>query len=106
ADRVTEGTQETITNYFAWLQSAMQTSPWGNTELNKKLMNYATETFAAPISFVQQFSQATDLSDVLTIQTKFVRTQVDSFHNHAKERGWICAKMAPSAAKTRVGMPT
>ena len=36
AERMTEHTQEAITNYFGWLQSAMQTTPWGNTDLNKK----------------------------------------------------------------------
>ena len=106
ADRVTEGTQETITNYFAWLHSAMQTSPWGNTELNKKLMNYATETFAAPLSFVQQLSQARNLLDVVTIQTEFVRAQVDSFNKHAKELAEIYTKVATSAARTPIGMST
>ena len=53
AERITEGTQETITNYFAWLQSAMQASPWGNTDLNKKLMSYATETVTAPLNLAQ-----------------------------------------------------
>jgi hypothetical protein len=37
AEQITERTQEAIANYFNWLQNAMQTSPWGNTDLNKKL---------------------------------------------------------------------
>jgi hypothetical protein len=84
----------------------MQACPWGNTELNKKLMNYATETFTAPLSLVQQLSQARSLVDVVTIQTEFVRAQVDSFNKHAKELGEIYAKLATSAAKTPVGMST
>src|SRR5215468_5905239 len=50
AERMTEHAQEAITNYFGWLQSAMQTTPWGNTDLNKKLMSYAVETVTAPLS--------------------------------------------------------
>jgi hypothetical protein len=40
AEQMTERTQETITNYFGWLQNVMQAAPWGNTELNKKLMSF------------------------------------------------------------------
>jgi hypothetical protein len=106
AEQMTERTQETITNYFSWLQNTMQACPWGNTELNKKLMNYATETATAPISFVQKLSQARNLVDVVTIQTEFVKAQVDTFNKHAKELGEIYTKVATSAAKTPVGMST
>jgi hypothetical protein len=106
AEQMTERTQETIKNYFSWLQNAMQACPWGNTELNKKLMNYASQTFTAPLSFVHQLSQARSLVDVVTIQTEFVRAQVDSFNQHAKELGEIYTKLATSAAKTPVGMST
>ena len=106
ADRVTEGTQETITNYFSWLQNAMQACPWGNTELNKKLMNYATETFTAPLSFVQKFSQARNLEDVVKIQTEFVKAQMDSFNEHTKELEEIYTKVATSATKAPIGMST
>jgi len=101
AERMTERTQETITNYFGWLQNAMQACPWGNTELNKKLMNYATETVTAPLSLMQKLSQAGNLHDVVTIQTEFVKSQVDSFNKHAKELGEIYTK-----ATTPVGTPT
>ena len=102
----TEQTQEAITNYFSWLQNAMQASPWGNTDLNKKLMSYATETFTAPLSFAQKLSQAKTLEDVVKIQTEFVRAQTDSFNQHAKEIGEIYTKVATSATKAPVGMST
>jgi hypothetical protein len=44
AEQMTERTQETITNYFGWLQNVLQATPWGNTELTKKLVGYAIET--------------------------------------------------------------
>jgi hypothetical protein len=86
AEQMTERTQETITNYFGWLQKAMQASPWGNTDLNKKLMSYATETVTAPLSLAQKLSQAKNLEDVVTIQTEFVRAQTNAFNKHAAER--------------------
>jgi hypothetical protein len=106
AEQMTERTQETITNYFSWLQNAMQTSPWGNTDLNKKLMSYATETVTAPLSFAQKLSQARNLEDVVKIQTEFVRAQTDSFNEHAKELGEIYTKVATSATKAPLGMST
>ncbi len=106
AEQMTERTQEMIANYFSWLQNVMQASPWGNTDLNKKLMSYATETFTGPPSFVQKLSQAKNLEDVVKIQTDFVRAQTDSFNEHAKEIGEIYTKVATSGTRTPVGMST
>jgi hypothetical protein len=106
AEQMTERTQEAITNYFSWLQNAMQAFPWGNTDLNKKLMSYATVTITAPLSFVQKFRQARNLEDVVKIQTEFVKAQMDSFNEHAKELGEIYTKVVTSATKTPIGMST
>ena len=106
AEQMTERTQEAITNYFGWLQNAMQTSPWGNTDLNRKLMSYAVETFTAPLSFVQKLSQARNLEDVVKIQTEFVKAQTDSFNERAKEIGEIYSKVTTAATKTPFSMST
>ena len=106
AEQMTERTQETITNYFGWLQKAMQASPWGNTDLNKKLMSYATETVTAPLSLAQKLGQAKNLEDVVTIQTEFVRAQTNAFNKHAAEIGEIYTKVATAATRTPVGMTT
>jgi hypothetical protein len=106
AEKMTEGTQEAITNYFSWLQNVMHTSPWGNTDLNKKLMSYAVETVTAPLSFAQKLSQARNLGDVVQIQTEFIRERMDSFNEHAKEIGEIYSEVATSATKTPAGLST
>ena len=106
AEQMTERTQEAISNYFSWLQNAMQASPWGNTDLNKKLMSYATETVIAPLSFVQKLSQARNLDEVVKIQTEFVKVQTDSFNERAKELGEIYTKVVTAATRTPFGMST
>jgi phasin protein len=106
AEQMTERTQEAIANYFSWFQNAMQASLWGNTDLNKKLMSYATETVTAPLSFMQKLSQAKNLEDVVKIQTEFVKAQTDSFNKHAKELGEIYTKVTTPATKTPFGMST
>jgi hypothetical protein len=106
AEKVTQGTQEAIANYFGWLQNVMHTSPWGNTDLNKKMMNYAIETVTAPLSLVQKLSQARNLEDVVKIQTEFVRERTDSFNEHAREIGEIYTRVATSATRTPAGLST
>jgi hypothetical protein len=76
-----------MANYLSWLQNAMQASPWGNTDLNKKLMSYATENVSAASEFTQQLSQAKSVEDAIKIQTEFVKTQMDAFGQRAKEVG-------------------
>jgi hypothetical protein len=41
--QITERTKHAMENYFNWLQNYMSASPWSNVDLNKKLMNYATD---------------------------------------------------------------
>jgi hypothetical protein len=106
AEQMTERTQETITNYFGWLQNVLQATPWGNTEITKKLMGYAIETVTAPLSFTQKLSQARNLEDVVRIQAEFVRAQTDSFNEHVKKIGEIYTNVATSATRTHVGMST
>jgi hypothetical protein len=106
AEQITERTQEATAKYFSWLQDAMSASPWVNTELNKKLLSYATETVTDGSAFMQQLSQAKNFEDVVKIQTEFVKTQMDSFHRRAKELGEICTKMATAATKTPLSMST
>jgi hypothetical protein len=86
------GIANQITNYFTWLQNVM--SAWGNTDINKELMSYATETITAPFAFVHKLSQAKNLEDVVKIQAEFVRAQADSFNKHAKQLGEMYTKVA------------
>ena len=100
AEQMTERTQETITNYFGWLQNVLQATPWGNTEITKKLMGYAIETVTAPLSFTQKLSQARNLEEVVKIQTEFMNAQLSSLNDQAKVIGEIYTRAATAAAKT------
>jgi len=84
AEQITGRTQEATENYFKWLQTTMSASPWGNTDLNKKLLSYATDNVSAAFEFVQRLSQAKNLEDVVKIQTEFMTAQMNLFNEHAK----------------------
>jgi hypothetical protein len=85
AEQITKQTQGAMENYFSWLQNNMSPSTWASTDLNKKLLSYATENVTAAIAFVQKLSQAKDLQDVVKIQTEFVQMQIETFNKRAKE---------------------
>jgi hypothetical protein len=87
AEQIMKQNQGAMENYFSWLQNTMSVSPWGSTDLNKKLPTYATENVTAAVTFVQKLSQAKDLQDVIKIQTEFVQMQIDTFNQRAKELG-------------------
>jgi hypothetical protein len=57
AEQITGRTQEAMENYFSWLHKAMLASPWGNTDLNKKVLSYATENASNAFGLVQKLSQ-------------------------------------------------
>jgi len=106
AEQITGRTQEAMENYFTCLQTTMSASPWGNTDLNRKLLSYATENVSAVFGFVQKLSQAKNLEDVVKIQTEFIKAQTDSFNEHAKEIGEIYSKVTTGATKTTFGIST
>jgi len=99
-----ERAQGAMKNYFGWLQSAMSAAPWGNTDLNKKLLDYAEENTAAALEFVQKLTRAKNWEEVTTIQAEFVSTQLNSLNEQAKNIGDACAKTVGAATKTPFGM--
>jgi hypothetical protein len=97
--QITERTKHAMENYSQWLQNTMSASPWGNAELNKKLLSYATENVTAAVGLVQKLSQAKNLEEVVKFQTEFVSKQLDSFNQQTKTVVEICTKAAQDATK-------
>jgi hypothetical protein len=77
--QIEERTKHAMENYSQWLQNAMSASPWDNTELNKKLLSYATENVTTAVGLVQKLSRAKNLEDVVKMQTEFMSQQLNSF---------------------------
>jgi hypothetical protein len=106
AEKMKEQTQRAMENYVSWLQNAMSTFPWVDTDLNKKLVNQATENVTATFIFLQKLSQAKNLEDVAKIQTEFMSKQLNSFNEQAKTITEICTKAAAVATKTPFSIST
>jgi hypothetical protein len=83
----------------------MSASPWGNTELAKTFLGYATENASNAFGFVQKLGQAKNLEDVVKIQTEFMSAQFSSFNEQAKNLGEIYTRTA-AAMRTPFGPST
>ena len=97
--QITERTKQAMEDYFGWLQKTMSASPWGNIDLNKKLLSYATENVTAAVGLVEKLSRAKNLEDVVKIQTEFMSKQLGSFNEQTKTIVEICTKAAQEATK-------
>jgi hypothetical protein len=102
-EQMTKQTQGAMENYFGWLQKAMPTFPWSNTNLNAILLSNATQNVTAVFAFVQKLSQAKNFEQVVKIQTEFMETQIKSFNDQARVLSEIYAKAAEDAMKTSFG---
>jgi hypothetical protein len=101
-----ERAQGAMKNYFGWLQSAMSAAPWGNTDLNNKLLDYAAKNTAAAFGFVQKLTKAKNLEDVVKIQTEFMSTQLSSLNEQAKSIGDTYNKTVCAGTKMPFGTST
>jgi hypothetical protein len=99
-DQITKQTQSAMENYFGWLQTTMSTLPWSNTNLNRILLNNATQNVTATFAFMHKLSQANDLEEVVKIQTEFMNAQLGSLNDQAKVIGEIYTGAATAASKT------
>jgi hypothetical protein len=97
--QITERTKHAMETYASWCQNTMSAAPWGNIDLNKKLLSYTTENVAAAVGLVQKLSQAKDLEEVVKIQTEFMSKQLASFNEQTKAIVEICTKAAQEATK-------
>jgi hypothetical protein len=97
--QIEERAKHAMETYFSWLQNAMSSIPWSNTNLNRILLSNATQNVTATFAFVQKISQAKNFQDIVKIQTEFMETQMNSFKDQAKILGEIYGNAAKDAMK-------
>jgi hypothetical protein len=77
----------------------MSASPWGNAELNKKLLSYATDNVTAAVGLVQKLSQAKDVEQLVKIKTEFMSQQLNAINEQTKTIVEISTKAAQDMTK-------
>ena len=73
--------------YFDHLRKSVASAPTGATEFGEKVKAYAEKNIVATQEFVRDLSYAKDIQDVLRIQMKFMRSQLEAFGEQAKDLG-------------------
>ena len=102
--QIEERAKHAMETYFSWLQNAMSAVPWSNTNLNRILLNNATQNITATLAFVQKLSQAKNFQEIVRIQTEFMETQMNSFNEQTKILGETYTNAAKDAMKTPFGV--
>ena len=90
-------------NYLDFFQQSMFASPWAQTDLNKKIQDFAGRNVATSFEFAQKLTQAKDLQDLVQIQTEFMQTQLKALSEQAKDLGETATKTATKAFKEPLG---
>lgn len=91
-----EQAQKAVNTYLQFIQSGMNATPWGKTDLNEKLGRYAEQNVASAFAFAQRLIHAKDVQDLARIQTEFVQTQIQALSDQAKDLGETAANVATS----------
>lgn len=105
AQQTMEKVHGALGNYFSWLRKMQSASPWGDTDLNKRLLKYAEQNIDAAFTFAQKLSQAKTVQDVVKIQTEFMQTQFDAFSEQAKQVGAAYGQSVKTAIKNPPDKP-
>jgi len=79
--------------------SAMQA---GAKDVNAKAVAYAEANVAAAFEFAQKLVKATDINEVVRLQTEYAQSQMKAYGEQAKELGAAATKAFTDAAKPRM----
>jgi hypothetical protein len=85
--------------YFDHLKKTVASAPSGGTELGEKVKACAEQNISATQEFVRELSYAKDIQDILRIQMKFMRSQMETFGEQARDLGDAFVKAASGPAK-------
>jgi phasin family protein len=85
AEQTVELARGAMESYLDFFQKAMFATPWGQTDLNKKIQNYAGKNVASTFEFAQKLTKAKDLQELVHIQSEFMQTQLKALSEQAKD---------------------
>ena len=80
--------------YFDHLKKSVASAPSGGTEFGEKVKACAEQNISATQEFVRDLSYAKDIQDILRIQMEFMRSQLETFGEQAKDLGEAYIKAA------------
>jgi hypothetical protein len=97
--QATEQARSAMENYLSFVEKSMAASPWGKTDLSKKIKSNAEQNVVAAFEYAQKLTKAKDFQDLVSIQTEFVQMQLKSLTEQAKDLGETATKATTDAFK-------
>jgi phasin len=73
----------------------------GATDMSRKAMTFASQNMAASFTFAQSLAQARDVEEVMRLQADFLRSQMQTFAEQARELGASFTQSASEAASRK-----
>jgi len=77
--------------------SAMQT---GTTDVNRKALTFAEEQVDAAFKFAQEMVRAKDMEEIMSLQQGYLRKQMETLGEQARDLSDTATKAAQDAAKS------
>ncbi len=87
--------------YFDHLKETVASAPSGGSEFGEKMKAYAEQNISATQEYVRELTYAKDIQDIVRIQMEFVRTQLATFGDQAKDIGEAYIKAATTRPQSR-----
>jgi phasin len=73
----------------------------GARDVGKKAMTFAEQNVASSFAFAQKLVRARDVQEILRLHSEFIREQMESLSNQAKELGDVASKAAQTGKEPR-----
>ena len=87
AKQAFEGFMTAAQEAVARMENQRVAAQVGATDMSRKAMAFASQNMAASFAFAQRLAQARDAEEVMRLQADFLRTQMQTFTEQARELG-------------------
>ena len=85
----------------AALETHATTAHSGAKDMGQKAMGFAEQNIANSFEFAQKLVRAKDIQEIMTLQSEFLKAQMQAMSAQAKELGATATKTAVDAAKPK-----
>jgi len=95
-DKFTAAAHQAVNTF----EGRAKTAQAGAKDVGERAMSYAEENVSNAFAFAQKVVQAKDMTDLMQLQAEFIKTQMHTLSEQAKELGQTATKHAIDAAKS------
>jgi phasin len=85
----------------AALETQTTTAQSGAKDVRDKVMSFAEQNVAQSFEFAQKLVRAKDVQEVMTLQQEFLKSQMQTMQEQAKDLGSAATKAATDAVKPK-----